>query len=242
LGGPETLEEQLLGKEPTTQFGRLLQELAIESIAARSPQAKGRVKGCLDLPGPPVSELRLAGAKTLEEANRVLKAFLLAVLTGNFAVSPPKKGGVSSVPTDLILNEVFCFKYTGPVGADNVVTLGAHRVQIYPCNGRQKLPSGAVEIQERMDGSLAVYYQGKCLATKPAPAETPVLGFKGEAVRFAGISPEALFSFTPEKKPILKKKRVRRNLVRITLGRRDFKKKFTQKKYSPTDIFSEQLT
>ena len=44
LEGSETLEEQLLGKEPTTQFGRLLKELAIESIAARSPQAKGRVE------------------------------------------------------------------------------------------------------------------------------------------------------------------------------------------------------
>ena len=27
----------------------------------------------------------------------------------------------------------------------------------------------------RMDGSLAVYYQGQCLATKPAPLEAPVL-------------------------------------------------------------------
>jgi hypothetical protein len=40
----ETLEEQLAGKQDPTQFGRLLEELEITSIAARSPQAKGRVE------------------------------------------------------------------------------------------------------------------------------------------------------------------------------------------------------
>ena len=39
-----SIEEQLDGKEPLTQFGRLLEELGIESISANSPQAKGRVE------------------------------------------------------------------------------------------------------------------------------------------------------------------------------------------------------
>ncbi len=30
-------------------------------------------------------------------------------------------------------------------------------------------------MHERMDGSLAVYYQGHCLALRPAPLEAPVL-------------------------------------------------------------------
>src|SRR6266852_5756319 len=40
----DSLEEQLAGKQDPTQFGRLLEELEITSIAARSPQAKGRVE------------------------------------------------------------------------------------------------------------------------------------------------------------------------------------------------------
>jgi transposase len=40
----DTLQEQLAGTQEPTQFARLLQELAITSIAARSPQAKGRVE------------------------------------------------------------------------------------------------------------------------------------------------------------------------------------------------------
>ena len=38
-----------------------------------------------------------------------------------------------------------------------------------------------VEVHERMDGSLAVYYRGQCLATKPAPPEAPVLRVRSAA-------------------------------------------------------------
>ena len=36
---PESLEEQLEEKRKATQFGRLVEELGISSIASRSPQA-----------------------------------------------------------------------------------------------------------------------------------------------------------------------------------------------------------
>jgi hypothetical protein len=176
LDRPQTLEEQLLGQEPTTQFGRLMKELGIESVPARSPQAKGRIerlfKTFQDRLG---SELRLAGVKTLEEANQVLKGFLPR-FNRRFAVLPAETGSsYRPVPSGLQLEKIFCFKYYRRVGADNVVALGEQRIQLYPCNGRQSYYRARVEIQERMDGSLAVYYQGKCLTTKPAPMETPVL-------------------------------------------------------------------
>ena len=244
LEGPGSLEEQLLGEEPTTQFGRLLKELAIESIAARSPQAKGRVERLFGtFQDRLVSELRLAGAKTLEEANRVLKAFLPR-FNRKFAVSAAEEGlAYRPVPVDLNLDKVFCFKYYRTVGADNVVNLGAQRIQIYPCHGRQNYHRARVEIQERMDGNLAVYYQGKCLATKPAPAEAPVLRVQRKG---RPASQEALpipSSLLPQAKtPILKKKRVHLKPGPDHPWRKDFKKKFTHKKYSPTDIFKEQLT
>jgi transposase len=61
----DSLPEQLAGKQEPTQFGRLLQELEITSIAARSPQAKGRVERLFGtLQDRLVVELRLAGAST----------------------------------------------------------------------------------------------------------------------------------------------------------------------------------
>jgi hypothetical protein len=70
---------------------------------------------------------------------------------------------------------VFCFKYQRTVGLDNVVRFGEHRFQIMPCNGRLSYARARVEVHERLDGSVVVYYQGQCLATRPAPKETPVL-------------------------------------------------------------------
>jgi hypothetical protein len=61
------------------------------------------------------------------------------------------------------------------VSRDNVVRFGGHRLQIMPTNGRLSYVHARVEVQERMDGSRAVYYQRQCLATKPAPPEAPVL-------------------------------------------------------------------
>ncbi len=41
---PWSLEDELAGHPAPTQFGRLLEELGVRSIAARSPQAKGRIE------------------------------------------------------------------------------------------------------------------------------------------------------------------------------------------------------
>ncbi len=71
-----TLAEQLAGKQSPTQLGRALEELGIEQIPAYSPQAKGRIerawRTCQDRL---VSELRLARATTLAQANAVLARF-----------------------------------------------------------------------------------------------------------------------------------------------------------------------
>src|SRR6266853_6121256 len=71
-----TLAEQLAGKQSPTQLGPALEELGIKQIPAYSPQAKGRIerawRTCQDRL---VSELRLAQATTLSEANAVLARF-----------------------------------------------------------------------------------------------------------------------------------------------------------------------
>src|SRR6476646_5899724 len=71
VNAPETVAEQLAGEREPTQFGRLLDELANTSIAARSPQAKGRVERLFGtLQDRLVIELRLADARTLEQAQQ----------------------------------------------------------------------------------------------------------------------------------------------------------------------------
>ena len=60
-----------------TQFSRAMGEIGVQLIFARSPQAKGRVERTAGtLQDRLVTELRLAGATTIDDANRVLNDFL----------------------------------------------------------------------------------------------------------------------------------------------------------------------
>src|SRR5215831_8962543 len=78
LSGPMTKHDQSrAGKDqvelPPTQIGRALQELGITWIPAYSPQAKGRVeRGFLTAQDRLVKGMRVAGVKTLEQANEYL--------------------------------------------------------------------------------------------------------------------------------------------------------------------------
>ena len=182
---PWSPAEQLAGQAEPTQFGRLLAELGIARVppgrAARSPQAKGRhphagprrLFGTLQTRL--VIELRFAGASTLDEANAVLATFLPRH-NHRFQV-PAGVAGSAYRPWDLPCRpeEVFCFKYQRVVAADNTVRFGEQRLQLLPARQRLSWARAAVEVHERLDGSLAVYDQGTCLATQPAPLEASAL-------------------------------------------------------------------
>lgn len=173
---PLNLREQLAGTKEPTQFGRLLAELGIASITAHSPQAKGRVERLFGtFQERLVVELCLAGAKSAEEANRVLGGFL-ARFNRRFAVLPATEGrAYLPLPDGLRLGEVFCFKYWRSVGQDNTVRLGEVRLQIEPGPGRRSYARAKVQVHERLDGSLRVYHEGHLLVSKEAPPEAPVL-------------------------------------------------------------------
>ncbi len=171
-----TLAADLSSGDWTTQFGRALAELGIERITARSPQAKGRVERLWGtLQDRLVSELRLAGAATLADANQVLWAWL-PTFNARFAVAAAQPGfAYRPLPAELALETVRCFKYLRVVGADTVVQLGPHRIHLLPSRLRASYARLTVEVHERLDGSLAVYHQGQCLATQPAPPTAPQL-------------------------------------------------------------------
>jgi len=169
-----TIAEQLEDQPNRTQFGRLLNELGITSIPAHSPQSKGRIERLFGtFQDRLVSELRLAGASTIDDANRTLLEFLPRY-NRRFGVAPQQSGTVYR-KLDVKIESLFCFKYRRTVGMDNTVRFGEHRIQIQPDPHRHSYGRARVEVQQRMDGSIAVYYSDRCLLTTPAPAEAPVL-------------------------------------------------------------------
>jgi hypothetical protein len=171
-----TVEEQLVATNATTQVHRVLAALDIRSISAHSPQAKGRIEWLFaTLQDRLVAELRLADITTCAGANTLLATFLPRYNT-QFGV-PARELGRAYRPLErgCDLEQICCFVYYRTVAADNTVRLGEHRIQIQPGPGRMSYAKTRVEVQERLDGALAVYYQGQCLATKAAPEEAPVL-------------------------------------------------------------------
>src|SRR5438094_921004 len=106
-----SLEEQLDGRRQPTQFARLLEELGIQLILARSPQAKGRVERLWGrFQDRLASELRLAGASCLDEAQRVLEGFLPRH-NRRFRIAPndPTPAWLPA-PDRRRFDQLFCFK------------------------------------------------------------------------------------------------------------------------------------
>ncbi len=170
-----TVAEQLRGEPELTQVGRVLRELGIQWIPASSPQAKGRVERLFGaFQDRLTTELRLAGVHTIEHANHFLPLFL-ARYNARFARSPAQSDAMYRPwPPTAHLNEIFCFKYLRMVANDNTVALGPHRMQIFPHAQRASFAKTNVEIHERLDGTLVIFYRGHRLAikrlTSPAPA------------------------------------------------------------------------
>ena len=167
---PESLAEQLRGRRDPTQFARALEELDIGLILAHTPQAKGRIERVWGtFQDRLVSELRLAGATTIDQANNVLWDFLPR-FNRQFGVPAAEPGSAYRQPPDgLCLDAVLCLKYIRTVANDNTVRFNGHTLQLMSNEHRASYARATVEVQERLDGTIVVVHQGRTLATEPAP-------------------------------------------------------------------------
>jgi len=173
-----SIEQELYGELPRSQFGRLVDELGIQLIAARSPQAKGRIERLWGtLQDRLVKELRKAGANDLESANRLLAAYL-PKFNARFQIEAAQPGSAYLPwPQERDPADYFCFKYTRTVTNDNTIPFNNYRLQIPPGPDRKSYAKARVELHHYMDGSLAVFYQGNHLVTfQPATSAPPRVG------------------------------------------------------------------
>lgn len=167
-----TVEQQLAGERPRSQFQRVMEALGVEMIAAYSPQAKGRVERLLQtLQDRLVKELREAGAATLEDANRVVGRFL-PHFNARFSLPPAQPGSAYRPwPPELKRETVFCFTHTRTVSNDNTISFDGKRLPIPPGPDRLSYARARVEVQQHLDGTLAICYRGQTLVVyQPATA------------------------------------------------------------------------
>lgn len=164
-------EEELEGRQRPTHFGQILEELGIRYIAARSPQAKGRIERAWQtLQDRLVAELALHGITTLEAAEAFVPEFM-ARYRAWFGRTPRRADtAFRSAPRGL--DDILACRYRRVVGRDNVVTFFAQALAIPPGPHRRSYFNRTVEVRERLDGRLRVFSQGAVLAEWPAPAES----------------------------------------------------------------------
>jgi len=140
-----------------TQVGRALKELGIQMIPAYSPQARGRSERNFGtwqnrLP----QELRLAGLRTVEEANRFLRERYISEFNRRFAQAAAEKGTAFQRCRRVDLDEVFSVQTPRLVGQDNTVTIRDRYWQLEKTKFRRTLAGCTVTLCEHLDGRVSV--------------------------------------------------------------------------------------
>jgi transposase len=169
-----TLAEQFAGRRSTTQLGRALEAAAVAWVAARSPQAKGRVERLWGTAQDRLRvELRLAGAASCADANAVLADYVPRH-NRRFAVPPrDPQPAWRAVPAGRPPEAIFCSRQRRVVARDGTFTLAGQSLMVAGEIGRGRL-GRRLEIQERLDGSRWAEIDGTFWPVIPAP-ERPVI-------------------------------------------------------------------
>ena len=159
-----------------THFSKAIAELGIQQISARSPQAKGRVERAAGtFQDRLVTELRLADAKTIGQANAVLRDSLPRYNT-QFAVpaelaDPAYRPWCSQQP----LAEILCLKHARKIARNNTVKYQWRTLQLLPGMERPSYAGVRVEVPEHTDGRLQVRHESEIIPSRPAPPRAGAL-------------------------------------------------------------------
>jgi len=153
------LDDELAGRKFQSELQRIMDELGVASIAALSPEAKGRVERLWrTLQDRLLREMRLAGVSTLEEANAFLPKFI-ARYSARFAV-PPADPNPAWVPVrpDMDLSYYFSVRETRTVANDHAISWYRKPILILRRAGETSLAKQKVTVHIDPEGALYVYH------------------------------------------------------------------------------------
>lgn len=173
-----TLEEQLAGRNPQTQFGRAMEKLGVKIILAYSPQAKGRVErrnGVFQ--DRLVKEMRLKRIGDLETANEFLEKEFLPELNRKFGVVAKSAADLHR-PAPKNLSEILACEQTRQVAQDWTIRVEGVWLQIDPKHQRLNLAGKDILVRDRADGKRELVYgeeklRWRQLPQRPIPVPQP---------------------------------------------------------------------
>jgi hypothetical protein len=105
----QTVQEQLEGKKPVTNFGGIIETLGIDMFPAHSPQAKGRVERLWETAqGRLPTEFRIHNIKTIDAANEYLEKKYISWFNRRFGSKPAKGNCFVKMKNLDILEDLLC--------------------------------------------------------------------------------------------------------------------------------------
>jgi transposase len=209
-----TLEEQLAGEEPLTEFGKACKKLGIEIIPAHSPQAKGRVERSNGTYQDRfVKELALRGITTIATADKLLQNEFCDDLNAKFAIAPrEEKDYHRPLPEGLDLRDIFCFEEDRVVQNDWTIRYKNRHYQILKNNSPMPRPKNKVVVRTHLDGRIELLYRDQPLAYRCLTPKQVLQEQKRKAQRSRPPGKPK-----PNRKPPAPKKRWRPNVARLPI-------------------------
>lgn len=170
-----TLDEQLAGRQEPPQVRRALNDLGVQVLYALSPQAKGRVERLWGvLQDRLVSELRLAGVCTVEQANEFLHRYRPAH-NARFAIPAVDANPAwRSCPPGMTPEDACSLVFVRKVAKNNSVRVDGEIIDIpkKPNAPRRTYADLLVTVRHLLDGSYRVFWEGKLIARVRAKLPT----------------------------------------------------------------------
>jgi transposase len=160
-----TPAEQLRGKVPVTQFGRMCQKLGIAIIAASSPQAKGRVERNHGVHQDRlVKKMRRKGISSYEVANAYLETEYLPQHNRRFTQEAAQAEDYHGrKPSARELRQVFRLETERTIGNDWVIRHENRYLQLQPRQRRYGPTQGKALVCQWEDGTMEVYFRGEAM-------------------------------------------------------------------------------
>lgn len=157
--GQATIEEELAGRLPMTQFARALEEFGVRLIFAQSPQAKGRIERLFKtFQDRLIKEMRLEGIKRIVEANAFLEEYL-KVFNKQFGVMPKHGDDMHRrIPACKDMDAILSVRTPRALRNDSTVVHGGTLYQI-----EDKIRADTVIVEEHLNGALFITYKSRRL-------------------------------------------------------------------------------
>lgn len=169
-----TIDDELAGLVPMSHVQRVMHQLGIGSIAAHSPQAKGRIERLWKtFQDRLVKELRLAGINTMDQANAFLPGFIKRY-NARFAVEAADLDTAwVALEKGCDLDYYFSMQDSRTVKADHTVSFEGKTLQICAKSRTRSLAGQTITVRVNPENKLNLYDGKRRLEYREAAPSAP---------------------------------------------------------------------